>query len=803
MNPQLQLILQQAIQAFQEGNFDSADLTLKRVIQIDSKNLPALHILGLIKASQAKYGEAADFLGRAARIHPNDASIQYNLAKALADFGSHKESIPHHKKAVELAPNNPDGWLNYGKTSSNLGRYEEALAWYDKALSLKPDYLEAKLNKGATLKELKQYGAAIEFADQVLAINPNLAEAWSNKGTALNALKQYDEAIVHYDKALSLKPDYAEAWSNKGTALNALKQYDEAIVHYDKALSLKPDYAEAWSNKGTALNALKQYDEAIVHYDKALSLKHDHVEIWSNKGTALNALKQYDEAIVHYDKALSLSPDYYEALINKGHAFIGLNMPDEALTSYKKAMHIKGDYVGLAGHILYTKLKLCDWTNWTADLVKFENELQDNEKPADPFIALLLSDDLAKQKRISEIYAEEMFSKRGELGPIVKKPAQDKLRLGYFSSDLYFHPVAIWLSEQLEHHDKARFELFAFSFNQVKDPMRARLENVFDHFIEVDGNSDLEVAKLSRDLGIDIAFDLCVYTGDARPGIFAMRAAPIQVSHLGFPGTSGSKYIDYTVIDVHTMPEHLKHFYTEKIAYLPCVYTYDRQRQISAELLSRQQFGLPQNGFVFTCQNGIQKITPEVFGIWMDILKTVPKSVLWLMQPNPTATHNLIKEALSHGVESDRLVFTKREVVESDQEQVRINRYLASYRLADLFLDTWPYNAGTTAADALFSGLPVLTKAGLSPVSRMATSALEAIEMPELITSSAAEYRSMAIDLATNPQLLREIRDKLARNKLTTPLFDSLTNTRYLESAYEKMYERYQAGLAPDHIFIE
>ena len=701
MNPQLQLILQQAIQAFQEGNFDSADLTLKRVIQIDSKNLPALHILGLIKASQAKYGEAADFLGRAARIHPNDASIQYNLAKALADFGSHKESIPHHKKAVELAPNNPDGWLNYGKTSSNLGRYEEALAWYDKALSLKPDYLEAKLNKGATLKELKQYGAAIEFADQVLAINPNLAEAWSNKGTALNALKQYDEAIVHYDKALSL------------------------------------------------------------------------------------------------------SPDYYEALINKGHAFIGLNMPDEALTSYKKAMHIKGDYVGLAGHILYTKLKLCDWTNWTADLVKFENELQDNEKPADPFIALLLSDDLAKQKRISEIYAEEMFSKRGELGPIVKKPAQDKLRLGYFSSDLYFHPVAIWLSEQLEHHDKARFELFAFSFNQVKDPMRARLENVFDHFIEVDGNSDLEVAKLSRDLGIDIAFDLCVYTGDARPGIFAMRAAPIQVSHLGFPGTSGSKYIDYTVIDVHTMPEHLKHFYTEKIAYLPCVYTYDRQRQISAELLSRQQFGLPQNGFVFTCQNGIQKITPEVFGIWMDILKTVPKSVLWLMQPNPTATHNLIKEALSHGVESDRLVFTKREVVESDQEQVRINRYLASYRLADLFLDTWPYNAGTTAADALFSGLPVLTKAGLSPVSRMATSALEAIEMPELITSSAAEYRSMAIDLATNPQLLREIRDKLARNKLTTPLFDSLTNTRYLESAYEKMYERYQAGLAPDHIFIE
>ena len=768
MNPHLQIMLQQAIQAFQGGNFDGAELMLKRVLQVDSKNLTGLHVLGLIKASQANYKEAADFLGRAARIDPNEASIQYNLAKALTDSGNDKEAVIHHKKAVALAPNNPEAWLNYGKTASNLGRYEDALVWYSKALSLRPDYAEAALNKGAALNELKRYEEAMTFTELGLAINPNLAEAWSNRGVSLKELKRYEEAIDCYDRALKLKPDYHEAWSNKGVTLHALKHFDEAIDCYDRALSLKPDYHEAWLNKGVTLNELKHFDGAIDCYDRVLSLK----------------------------------PDFIDALVNKGMALSRSNMPEEALDSYKRAMEIEGDYAGLIGYILHAKLQLCDWTNIYVDLLNFENELKENTKVVDPFLALLLSDNLEVQKKSSEIYAKEKFILSADLGPILKRPAGPKLRLGYFSSDLYYHPVSIWLTEQLEHHDKSQFELFAFSFTQVKDPMRARLENVFDHFIEVDGKSDLEIAQISRTLGIDIAFDLCVYTGEARPGIFAIRAAPIQVSHLGFPGTSGSSCIDYIISDSHALPEQAKQFYTEKIAYVPCAYTYDKERQLGTEILTRAQFGLPQNSFVFTCQNGSYKIMPEVFGIWMDILKAVPGSVLWLMQPNPTATQNLIKSALSHGIESDRLIFTKREVVAADQEKARISRYLASYRLADLFLDTWPYNAGTTAVDALFAGLPVLTKAGASPVSRMATSALNAIEMPELITKTAADYRTLAIELATDPKKLNLIRDKLASNKLKSPLFDSVTNTKYLESAYLRMYERYQADLQPDHIVI-
>jgi hypothetical protein len=367
------------------------------------------------------------------------------------------------------------------------------------------------------------------------------------------------------------------------------------------------------------------------------------------------------------------------------------------------------------------------------------------------------------------------------------------LRLGYFSADLFYHPVAIWLAEQVENHDKSKFELFAFSFrSSIKDPMRTRLEAAFDHFIEVDGKSDLEIAQLSRDLGIDIALDLSGHTLGSRPRIFAARAAPIQVNALGFPGSWGADYIDYLIADVHGVPESEQHFFKEKIAYVPCNYTYDRQRQISKEVLRRSQFSLPEDAFVFTCQNGSQKISPETFDVWMDILKAVPNSVLWLLQPSHTATENLKQEAKARGVDATRLVFTKREVVSIEEENARIARYLASYKLADLFLDTWPYNAGTTAIDALWVGLPVLTKSGEALVARMVTSALHAIEMPELITSNKKEYTRLAIELATDKKKLQVIREKLERNRLTTALFDPVTNTKHLETAYLLMYQKYQ-----------
>jgi len=383
------------------------------------------------------------------------------------------------------------------------------------------------------------------------------------------------------------------------------------------------------------------------------------------------------------------------------------------------------------------------------------------------------------------------------------------VKVGYYSADLYNHPVSIWLAEQLENHDKGRVELYAFCLKSVQDPMRDRLEAAFDHWIDVQIMSDLEIAKLSRELGIDIAIDLTGHTADGRSGIFAARAAPIQMNHIGFPGSMGAEYIDYMFGQTLGSEENLEDwastrpFITEKIAYVPSVFTYDRQRQVSDEPLTRAQYGLPEKGFVFTCQNGCQKLMPEVFDIWMDILKAVPGSVLWLLKPNDTAVKNLIKEAKARGVDAERLIFTEREVVPFDQEKARIGRYLTSYKLADLFLDTWPYNAGTTAVDALWAGLPVLTKKGKSLVARMATEALRGIEVPELITKTPEEYKELAIELAHNPDKLKQLKEKVQRNRLTTSLFDPVANTRHIEDAYLEMYTRYHESSEPEDFEIQ
>jgi predicted O-linked N-acetylglucosamine transferase (SPINDLY family) len=897
MNPQLQAMLQQAIQAFQSGNFDRADSTLKRVLQVDSKNLPALHILGLIKASQSNYREAAEYLARAARIHPDDASIQYNLAKALTDSGNDKDALTHHKKAVALAPNNPEAWLSYGKTASNLGRYQDALAWYSNALSLKPDYVEASLNKGATLKELGRYEEAIAFAEQALSISPNLAEAWSNKAIALKALKRYDEAIAHYDKALSLKPDYHEAWSNKGNALQELKRYDEAIAHYDKALSLKSDYAEAWSNKGVTLYELKRYDEAIAHYDKALSLKPDYAEAWSNKGNVLKELRRHDEAIAHYDKALSLKPDYHEAWSNKGNVLKEFGRYDEAIAHYDRALSLKPDYAEawsnkgnvlkelrrhdeaiahydkalslksdyaeawsnkgitlselkqyeeaiahcdkalslkpdyaeawsnkgitlselkqyeeaiahydkalslkldidwVSGDLLHTKMKICSWSGLAESLGDISQKVVANERVINPFPLLALNDDPLLHKKSSEIYIQSRYPFNPVLGSILKRPQSQKIRVAYFSADFHNHATGYLMAELFELHDKSQFELVGFSFGPMtNDEMRKRLEKSFDQFIELGKKSDVEVAQLSRDLNIDIAVDLKGITQDARTGIFAHRAAPIQVNYLGYPGTLGADYIDYVIADKTLIPPQSEHSYSEKVVYLPDSYQVnDRQRTISEKQFTRQELGLPEHGFVFCCFNNNYKILPATFEGWMRILKAVEGSVLWLFQDNFLAAENLKKEAEKQGITADRLVFAER---------LPLPEHLARHRQGDLFLDTLPYNAHTTTSDALWSGLPVLTLMGRSFASRVAASLLNAIGLPELITSTQEEYETLAIDLAKNPSKLTDIKNRLANNRLTTPLFDTPLFTKNLEAAYIEMIERYQADLKPDHITI-
>ncbi len=635
------------------------------------------------------------------------------------------------------------------------------------------------------------------------------AVTFYNKALALKAGGQVKAAIQSYEAAIRLRPNFVEAHYNKGNALLALNQIAMAVASYDAAITLKPDFALAYFTKGNALKTIKLFDEASFCYDKAIELNPDFSEAYSNRGVVLKQLNHLDAAVADFDMAIGLNPNLTEAHYNRGSSLEKLKELEAALESYERAYELNPDIDYLLGIKQQVKLSLCDWTDLSQTLDRFVHGINLQKPIAHALTTLLFFDNPQLHLQSSKTYVASKFPADPSLGEIPKRQVHERVRIGYYSADLYYHPVSIWLAEQLENHDKTRVELYAFCLKSIQDPMRDRLEAGFDHWIDVQGMSDLEIAKLSRELEIDIAIDLNGHTADGRTGIFAARAAPIQLNYMGFPGSMGAEYIDYMLGHAPVEGEDLeelaydRQFISEKIAYVPSTFTYDRQRQLSAEPLSRAQFGLPEKGFVFTCQNGCQKLTPEVFDVWMEILKAVPGSVLWLLKPNETAVKNLMREAVARGVEAERLVFTAREVVPIEQERARIGRYLASYKLADLFLDTWPYNAGTTAIDALWAGLPVLTKEGRAPVARMAAGALRGIEMPELITRTQQQYQERAIELARSPEKLKQLKDKVQANRLTTALFDPVGNTRHIESAYLEMYRRYEQGLGPEDFYSD
>jgi protein O-GlcNAc transferase len=573
--------------------------------------------------------------------------------------------------------------------------------------------------------------------------------------------KQYSEALKYFNDSLKSLPKNALALSNLGNVFLEIKEYSKALDSYNKSITIDPKYAEAWSNKGNALYELKRYDEAITHHDRALSLNPSYAEAWSNKGNVLNKLKRFDEAIAHYDKALSLKPDI--------------------------------DWI--CGELLHTKMKICSWSGLADSLDNISKKVMANKKVLQPFPLLALNDDALLHRKSSEIYAQNKYPYNSSLGPILKRPETQKIRIAYFSADFRNHAVSFLAAELFELHDKNRFEIIAFSFGaDDKSPMRSRLSQAFNQFIDVSDMSDLAIAKLARDLHIDIAVDLGGYTGEERAGIFAHRVAPIQVSYIGYLGTMGVEYFDYLLADKTIIPDSLEQIYLERIAYLPSYQVNDRKRIISEKQFTRAELDLPEAGFVFCCFNNSYKILPTTFDGWMRILKAIEGSVLFLYAENEWSKANLIKEAKLRDVDGARLVFGGR---------IPPEEYLARYRVCDLFLDTFPYNAGTTASDALWAGLPVLTMMGKSFASRMAASLLNAIGLPELITNTQKEYEALAIELAKNPQQLAFIKQKLANNRLTTPLFDTPLFVKNIETVYIKMYEQYLKDLPPGRIDIQ
>ena len=653
----------------------------------------------------------------------------------------------------------------------------------DAANDLSATQIPVLFQSGLALHHRGQLTQAQEIYQQVLTLQPRHSEALHLLGVIAAHARNNVQALDLIGRSIEINPNNAIALANLGKVLKALGQHEAAIESYDKAGALKPDYAHVFFDRGMALYELKQYQAAIDSYDKAIAIRPDIAETYINRGLALAEWKHPEAAIASYDKAIALNPNIAEAYFNRGLALKELKLYLAAIDSFERAFAIRPGYDFLYGERLSTKIAICDWHDAEDEIAELISRIQRNEKATPPFAVLALSPSLPLQRKAAEIWVNEKSPANPKLGLIPKRPKRQKIRLGYFSADFHNHATAYLMAELFECHDKDQFELFAFSFGpDVTDEMRHRLVAAFDRFMDVRDQPDQEVAALSRSLEIDIAIDLKGFTRDGRIGIFSYRAAPVQVNYLGYPGTLGAPYMDYLIADRNLIPEASQQHYCEKIAYLPNSYQVnDTRRTIADKVFSREELGLPESGFVFCCFNNNFKITPDTFDGWMRILNRVHGSVLWLFEDNPSAADNLRKEAQRRGMNPQRLVFAKR---------MPLPEHLARHRAADLFIDTLPCNAHTTASDALWSGLPVLTCTGEAFASRVAASLLTAIDLPELITSTQEDYEALAVELATDPERLTAIRQKLERNRLTTPLFDTRLFSRNIEQANTQMIER-------------
>ena len=757
----VQQLFAQGFALHQQGRLALAQACYEQVLEMQPGNSNALHMLGGIACQTKQFNRAVDLIG----------------------------------KAIEIDPGNAAAYFNRGTAFQELRQLDAAVQSYDKAVALKPDFAAAYSNRGIALQELKQFDAAVQSYDKAIALKPDLAEAYSNRGNALRDLKRLDAAVQSYDKAVAHRPGYAEAHYNRGNALRDLKQLDAAVQSYDRALALKPDLAEACSNRGQALAELRQLDAALLSCDRAIALKPDYAEAYSSRGFALAELKQLDAALQSFDRAIALKPDFSVAHANRGMALQELKQFDAAVQSYDKAIALNPHAEFLYGMRLHAKMRMCDWRDVDVEFARLSEKLERSEKACPPFYALAITDSPSLQRKAAEIWVQDKFPPGHALAEISGRVRHDKMRIGYFSADFRDHAVSHLTAELFERHDRTRFDLIGFSLGPAaNDAMRTRVAAAFDQFIDVRARSDRDVALLSRALEVDIAVDLGGFTADNRTEIFAMRAAPLQVSYIGYLGTMGAEYIDYLIADSTIIPREHQQYYAEKIICLPSYQANDSKKRIAEKRFTREELGLPQNGFVYCCFNNNYKITPTTFDGWMRILRHVDDSVLFLYADNDLAASNLQKEAVQRGVDAGRLIFGK---------QLPMPEYLSRYRAADLFLDTLPYNGGATASDALWAGLPVLTCIGETFAGRVAASLLNAIHLPELITRTQEEYEALAVDLASNRQRLNEIRQKLENNRLTAPLFDTPLFARHIEAAYTTMYERYRAGLPPDHVYVE
>jgi predicted O-linked N-acetylglucosamine transferase (SPINDLY family) len=825
----LDTLLQQGVSLHTAGRYVEADAVYARALKLEPRSFDAWQFRGLAALARGDYAPAAEYFSAAVKIDGSSEQTWFYLAEVLNELRQHAQAIAAYDKALALNPRFHEAICHRGNALLDMGRTQDALVAYDGAIALKSDYAEAYCNRGNALQELNRLPEALAAYERTIALDASHSDAFFNRGSILHREGRYREALACYERVLGLSPQHAQAFSNRGSTLFEMKRYAEALASFDQAIRLVPGYASAYFNRGTALEKLHRLDEALASYERAIQLDPNSAETFNNYGNALRAARRPTEALTAYDRAIAFNPNYIEAVTNRGNAFFDMKRYEEAsacfaaalamnpdfpeahyavanlemdqrkydaaAVEFEAALRLAPDHEFARGNMLHARMHCCDWRDFDQELAQIEIGLRARKQIVTPFPFQAMSQNPADLRVCSEIFAAETYPPKAPMWG-GQRYGHPKIRLGYVAGEFREQATSYLTVGLFEHHDKNRFEIFAFDNGRSDDgPTRKRLEAAFDGFIDIGKMSDAAAAAEIRRREIDILIDLNGYFGEERTGVFSYRPAPLQVNYLGFPATLGAPYFDYILADKIVIPPAEEKYYAEKIAWLPDSYqSNDDKRKIADSTPTRAEAGLPGDAFVFCCFNNSYKFTPQMFDVWMRILQQVENSVLWILQSNDAVISNLRHEAQARGIAGERIIFAPF---------AKLEQHLARQKLGDLFLDSLPYNAHTTASDALWTGLPVVTCRGSAFPGRVAASLLSALAMPEMITESWPDYERLAVSLAKDRTRLAALRAKLAQNRTTQPLFDTARFTRHIEAAFGAMHARLAAGQPPQSFAVD
>ena len=794
-DPAIKAQFEAAVAFHNAGQGAQAQAAYESVIAACPGHAEAMHNLGLLFVQHGHFEDAAGWLRRAVDANPAQPIYLSNYGNVLQDLQRWQEAVPQYQRAAALDPNFADAYYNLGNALQKVGQHGAAIESYQRAIGLSPAWAEAYLNCGNSHDALGQHAEALHNYDKVIECNPGFSGGYINRANVLVKLGRSAEALASYNQATAFGNDAYNAYVGSAEILMGQSRFNEAMEKALLAIKLKPMEATPHFILGTIYFRIRDLNLSVAYLRRAIELKPDYADAYNGLGISYVKAGRFAEAEENFCKALEINPALYIARINLADSFFTQGNLKSALDNFQ----LLEPQLQPLGLMQFFKQQLGDWSTYNEDrdnFLKFIRSPRLLGLTEDPWHVQRISDSPALAKEVAQNFFRTATNGVAVVPPILKRPKPNKIKIGYFSPDFRDHAVSHLALELFESHSRDKFETYAFAFGMAapNDALRPKLAKAFDHFIEINDKNDIDVVKLARELELDIAVDLAGITSEARLGIFVNRAAPVQVNFLGFTGTIGTNCHDYIIVDPVVVPEGSEQYYTEKVARIPCMMPYDTRHNIFDKKPSRTEAGLPENAFVFCSFNQCFKFTPEIFDAWMRILLKVPESCLWLSRQRESAMESFKQQASARGVDPARVIFASRTASMDD--------HLARLQCADLFLDTFPYNAHTSAIDSLWAGVPLITRMGGTFASRLAGSLITSLGMSDLIVPDVASYEALAVDLATHPKKMEALRQRFAKNRLTHGLFNSKLYLQNFEKALTAMHERYHADLPPDLITI-